>query len=148
MSENIFISPFSFLVVCSSCRLQSAVGFQIGILYSEVQRSGMAASVGPGFQQGRWGGRREGLRWLAKVNTNTCWVKNGEICRESGMPVLAVGAFSARSCWSCPQSRCLRTVVIPTAWLILVAPTFLLYSQPSLYVSVLLVYGQSKSQLS
>lgn len=35
---------------------------------------------------------QEGLKWLASVNTNTCRVKAGKICRDLGA-VLATGSF-------------------------------------------------------
>ena len=47
---------------------------------------------------------REGLRWLASVNVNTCGAKAGKICRGSVAALLIISFFSGKI-WVYLQSR-------------------------------------------
>ena len=62
-----------------------------------------------------------------------CEAKNGQLCRGSMVAVLAIGFFSSESFWGPLWSRSLGTMVIPTVWLIPVAPVLLPCSWPSRY---------------
>lgn len=57
-----------------------------------------------------------------------CGVLLCESCQES----MAVDVLSSKGCQGSPQSRPLGTEMAPTKWLILIAPTLLLCSLPSL----------------
>lgn len=69
-------------------------------------------------------GQGEGLSQLMSANAIT-YVKASEICRGSTAAMLAVGVFSSETCWGRLQISSLGIVVAATAWLLLVAPTFL-----------------------
>lgn len=83
---------FLFSVVRSSYRSQSAVGldWHLILIGAEVWDGCL---YGCWFPVGKLGGSREGLRLLAEVNTNTCGVISGEICRESGTAVLTLACL-------------------------------------------------------
>lgn len=84
-----------------------------------------------------WQGRKEkgqaGTLVAGVCKLSIYEAKNGQLCRASMVAVLATGFFSSESFWGPLRSRSLGTVVIPTVWLIPIAPVLLPCSWPSRY---------------